>query len=79
MMATLFQVGLFFVLVGMILLFVGSFLATTRGEQGNVKAAGGIFIGPFPLFGFASDKKMFYSLLAMIVVLSVLFFLLRRF
>ena len=77
-MVTLLQLGFVFVFVGMILLFMGSSFATTKGEQGHIKTAGGIFIGPFPLFGFASDNKMFYSLLVVVAVLSLLFFFMRR-
>lgn len=74
----LVELGIIMVFVGVLLLFLGSFTQIKKGEQGAVRGAGGIFIGPFPLFGFASDKQMFYALIALVSVLTILFLIFGR-
>lgn len=69
-MDKLVHLGLVLLFFGIILIFLGSLSSVSR-EKANVKAAGGIFIGPFPVFGFFSDKKMFYLLTA----IAILFFI----
>jgi len=61
-MSKLIFLGTMFLFLGIIIIFAGSLFASQK-EDSNIKTAGGIFRGPFPLFGFASDKKMFYILL----------------
>jgi len=73
-MSKLILFGIVFLFIGIILLFLGSF----QNANSNVKAAGGIFIGPFPVFGFFSDKKMFYILLIFAIVAFVLFYILNK-
>lgn len=69
-MDKLVHLGLVLLFLGIILIFLGSLSSVSR-EKANVKAAGGIFIGPFPVLGFFSDKKMFYLLTA----IAILFFI----
>lgn len=59
--------GTALVLIGIILIFFGSAFAAFKGSKTSVKSAGVVFIGPIP-FGWASDKQMFYILLALAVV-----------
>ena len=79
-MSKLITYGIVLVFAGMVLLFVGSFLTAMSGtkEKPQVRTAGGVFIGPFPLFGWASDKKMFYTLMVVMVVLALVYVLMRR-
>ena len=65
------NLGLILLFIAIILIFIGSF------QSKNVKGAGGIFIGPFPLFGFG-DKKMFYILWILAIVLFILFLIFRK-
>ena len=66
-------------ILGIILIFLGIILiiASSFTQKTNVKSAGIIFMGPIPLFGWASDKTMFYILIALTVLVIILFYLLR--
>ena len=73
------SIGIVLLFIGIILIFIGSLISATKSEKSNVKSAGIVFIGPLP-FGWASDKGMFYTLIAItILILIIYFFLLRRF
>ncbi len=76
-MVKLITIGLILLFLGIILVFIGSFFEAATAQKGkaNIKTAGGVFIGPFPLFGWASDKQMFYTLMAV----AVIFFLIYTF
>ena len=74
------SIGIALLFIGIILIFVGSLLSTVKSEKSNVKSAGIVFVGPFPLAGWASDKGMFYTLIAItILMLIIYFFLFKRF
>lgn len=72
-MQKLIAIGILFLFIGIILVFAGSLYATIKGdkEKGGVKSAAIVFIGPFP-FGWASDKDMFYILLAIVIIFTIL-------
>lgn len=70
-MQNLIGFGILLILIGFILIILGSVLSAE-----NIKVAAGGFIGPIP-FGFFTDKKMFYILLAIFAFL-VLFWILFR-
>ena len=59
-------------IIGIILLFFGIILIFTSSlivsKEKNVKLAGGIMVGPFPLFGAFSDKNMFWVLVGLFVL-----------
>jgi len=69
--------GIIFLFIGIILLFAGGIYSAYKGST-NVKSAGIIFIGPFPI-GWASDKTMFYVLIGLIVLVFILFIIFRKF
>lgn len=71
----LLQFGILLVFIGLMLIFTSSFTTMAQQKHATVKTAGGIFIGPFPLFGFASDKKMFYLLMAIAFLFTLLYFI----
>ena len=66
--------GLALIAVGVIILIVAVILASTRGteksEEGKVKAAGVIMIGPIPII-FGTDKKSVKEVLALALALTV--------
>jgi len=73
------SIGIVLLFIGIILIFIGSLLSATKSEKSNIKSAGILFIGPFPV-GWASDKGIFYTLIAItILMLIVYFFLFKRF
>lgn len=76
-MKNLLFLGLVLVFVGIILIFISSFYFAK--DEANVRGAGGIFIGPFPIFGVFSDKKMFYLLLGIAFIIFILWLIFRRF
>lgn len=67
-------IGLVLLFIGIILIFVGSFASSKT----DVKAAGGIFIGPFPIFGAFTDKRMFYILLIIAIAVFLIYYYLLR-
>ncbi len=79
-MERLITLGTIAVFVGIILIFIGSLLQATKPSKtgkAEVKSAGIILIGPFP-FGWASDKQMFYTLIAIVVIMIILYLLFFR-
>ena len=71
----LLQIGIFLIVLGFILVFISSI--TTQNS--NVKGGGIVFLGPIPVAGFASDKKILYILFGIGIALFVLYLILRRF
>ena len=68
-------IGMMLFLIGMFVIIAGTFFGAK--EKATVKSAGIIFIGPFPIIGWGSSKKMYYALmiLGLILFFFVLFFL----
>ena len=60
-MESLMSIGLILLLIGFIFIIISSFSSSIKGQT-EVKSAGLILIGPFPI-GWASDKKMLYILI----------------
>ncbi len=73
-MKYLLFIGMMLIFIGILLIFISSFTA----EKQNIKTAGGIFLGPIPIFGFASNKKMLYLLFALAITIFIIFTLLRK-
>jgi len=65
--------GLLLLLAGFVLIFAG-----TSFDSAKIKSAGGLFIGPIPVFGFASDRKMLYALFAIGILLFVISYFISR-
>ncbi len=72
-------IGLFFVLIGMLLLIIGSVIAGNSSDRikGKAEYAIGGFIGPIPI-GFFSSKKMFWTWLIIMVVIFGIWFLFKN-
>ncbi len=68
-MKNLLSIGVVFVFIGFILIMLSSF----QNGKANVKAAGGIFLGPIPILGFANDKRLLYILFGLGVLIFALF------
>jgi len=68
-------------IIGAVFLIIGAlFLAKGLSKSdGKLTIRGGAvgFIGPIPLFGFGSDKKMLYWLLGIGFLLFLIFWLVR--
>jgi len=64
--------------IGLILIFIGFILILSSQDKTNVKTAGGIFLGPIPIFGFGSDRKLIYLMFIIGIIIYVLFELFRR-
>jgi len=73
-MENLLKIGLLLIIIGFIIVFASSFTS----KSSNAKAAGGIFIGPFPIFGAFTDKKSFYFLLILAAIIFLVFYFLNR-
>ncbi len=67
------QIGFVFVLIGIVLLTLGALFSA----KGKADVAFGGFIGPVP-FGFATDPKLFWVLIALLV-LSLIFLRVYRY
>jgi len=73
-MKNFLSVGFIFIFIGIILITLSLF----QGQKANVKAAGGIFLGPIPILGFANDKKLLYILFGLGVLIFILFEILKN-
>lgn len=82
-----YAVGVALILIGIVVILAVIIAASTRGgdkNQGKVKAAGVIMIGPIPII-FGTDKKSVKTILVLalalvivvIVAMVVFYFLLR--
>lgn len=69
-------IGVLLILLGMLMVFAGSLFGAK--EKTNVKSAGIVFIGPFPIIGWGSSKAMYYALMALGVIIFFVFYLLFR-
>ena len=68
--------GMMLVFIGIIIIIAGSFFGAK--EKANVKSAGIVFIGPFPILGWGSSKKMYYTLMVLGLILFFVFYFLFR-
>ena len=68
-MKDIIPLGMFFLFLGIILIFLG---ALSQANKSNAKVAVGGFIGFIP-FGFANDKKMMYIMLGLTIALFLFF------
>ena len=75
-MESLMSIGLILLLIGFIFIIISSFSSSIKGQT-DVKSAGLIFIGPIPI-GWASDKKMFYILIALAITTFIIFYILTK-
>ena len=75
-MESLMSIGLILLFIGFILIIISSFSSSIKGQT-EVKSAGLIFIGPIPI-GWASDKKMFYILIALAITTFIIFYILTK-
>ena len=71
---TIVFAGIVLILIGMLVVVIGSFM----GKPANTRAEWGIggFIGPIP-FGFASNKGMLYIVMGILILLVVMQLFLR--
>lgn len=73
----LIPLGLIIIAVGFIILLAGLFSQFKLGKM-NVEGGGIVFIGPFPIGGFATNKQIFYLLLTASIILIIVFLILGR-
>lgn len=73
----LIQVGLIIIVIGFVLLLSGLF-SQVKSSKTKIEGGGIVFIGPFPVGGFATNKQIFYLLLIVSMILIVASFLLGR-
>lgn len=74
---TLILTGIVVLLIGMILIFIGTALQITSksGETGEFKAGGVIMIGPIPII-FGTDKGMATTAVILAIILMVVSYIL---
>ena len=65
--------GMLIIFIGIIIIFIGALLGIGKGES---KVAVGGFIGFIP-FGFVNDRRMLWTLLAIMAVLLIFFILIN--
>lgn len=63
----LIGIGMMLIFIGILVIIMGTFFGAK--EKANIKSAGIIFIGPFPIVGWGSSKKMYYALLILGLIL----------
>lgn len=68
--------GMILIFIGMLVIIAGSFFGTKQ-KTTDIKSAGIIFIGPFPIGGFGNNKQMYYALMALgfILLFFIMFFM----
>jgi len=71
----LLVIGMIFLFLGIVLVFASSIFLS---KDKNVKFAGGVMVGPFPVFGAFSDKSMFWVLITLFVIGIILWIVLRK-
>ena len=71
------SIGIFVILIGFALVFIGAMTGLGSGQKDTKVAVGG-FIGFIP-FGFGNDKKMVWALIAMMAVVMIIFFAMNFF
>lgn len=69
----LFNIGIAFILLGFLLTFIAAILSS----RGKVEYGGVVFIGPFPVFGAASNKEVMKLVLVISAILIIVFLLLQ--
>jgi uncharacterized membrane protein len=69
------NVGLLIILIGFIIVILGTFTQSSH-TKGDSKFAIGGFIGFIP-FGFGNDKKLTWFLLAFMAIAMILFYLMN--
>lgn len=69
-------IGILLIILGILFMLVGTILSVIKTPK-NIESAGGIFIGPIPIFGFASSKRMFYILVIFAILLFILHVILK--
>ncbi len=74
----LLEVGVLLVVVVIFLLFLGSFVGFIKGgKNGDLNSGRHFHLTP-PFFGLASDKHLFYALLVVVVIVTLLHLILRK-
>lgn len=68
-MKNLVGIGIFLIILGFVVVTIGS-LTDGRQKSTGTKVAIGGFIGPIP-FGWANDKRLFYPLMGLMIALAV--------
>ena len=71
------SLGIFIILIGFALVFIGALTQAFTGKSDTKVAVGG-FIGFIP-FGFANDKRMMWVLIALMAVVLVFFIIMNFF
>ena len=73
-MPNLMQLGIFLIILGFIIIFI----STITANKSNVKGGGIVFIGPIPVFGVVSDKKILYILFGIGIALFILYVIFKK-
>jgi uncharacterized protein (TIGR00304 family) len=78
MIEYLIPIGIILILLGFIIVLVGSFLQAGKAPEAKTKTHVGVggFIGPIP-FGFATSKTMLYVVIGLAIFFFILWLILR--
>lgn len=69
-------IGIGLILIGFFLVLISSIYSAFKGSA-DIKSAGILFLGPFPI-GWASDKRMFYILIGIVILMMVIWWLIKK-
>jgi len=70
--------GIILLLIGIALIFIGTALGAVN-QKGKVEGAGVIMLGPIPLVGVATSRKLGYAIIALIIIGAILWVMLSFF
>jgi len=69
----IFLLGIILIIIGILVVMLASFTTTDTKVKGGFVG----MIGPFPI-GFASDKRTFYILMGIAIIIYILMWFLRK-
>ncbi len=70
----LLTLGFIFIVIGIILLFVGTLTSTLKAKDAEVRGGGVVLIGPFPII-FGTDTQAVKGVIILAILLMLVAFL----
>ena len=75
-MEQLVTIGTMLIIVGVIILFLGTLLSLLKSKQAKTEGGFVFMIGPIPIIG-ATSKGMFYLMILLSILMVIIFLLLN--
>lgn len=76
-MADFVSLGMLIIIAGVAVLLAGAILQSKSGKA-KIEGGGILFIGPFPIIGGATNRQIFYILIAVSLMMMIVFLLTGR-